>query len=80
MLLLYALPSIPACNPGDIYPKTESVIFRNDDVADLDDEELFRLVESNCIMTHDRYTVSRSGSGFVSVNINFVEYEDMIGN
>jgi hypothetical protein len=56
----------------------ESLIFHSDDVADLDDVVLFDLVRNNYMVRDDRYTVSRSDSGYSFVNINFYDYEDLI--
>lgn len=58
----------------------ESIIFLNADVAHLDESELFDLVRRSCLVNDDRFTVSRSESGFTFVNYNFVEYEDLIAH
>ncbi len=57
----------------------ESIIFDNDDVADLDDVGLFEFVKSNYQIGDDeRHTITRSQSGYTFVNVNFTDFEDMI--
>ena len=57
----------------------ESVIFHADDVADMDDDELFNFVKASCIVGDDeRHTVKRSLSGYTFVNYNFKLVEDLM--
>lgn len=51
----------------------ESLIFDEKDVKHLNDEELKKLVRSTSKVNPDSsLTISRSGSGYVFVNFNFV--------
>ncbi len=51
----------------------ESVIFANEDITDLSDEELAKEVKESPMMTkqNSRITVNKTDDGFTFVNFNF---------
>lgn len=55
----------------------ESVIFRNDDVAGLDDMQIHALVKANIVTSDNHKTLTRTDSGHIIVNINILIYDDL---
>ena len=50
----------------------ESVIFANEDVADINDVKLEKIVRASLLVKKDsKFTLHRSDSGFTFVNFNF---------
>jgi hypothetical protein len=49
----------------------ESIIFLDEDVADLEDEELESMVKESSFFKGGQTTIKRSESGFTFVNLNF---------
>jgi endonuclease III-like uncharacterized protein len=51
--------------------KAESIIFLNEDVADLEDQEIEKMVKGSQFYKGGSVTLKRVESGFTFVNINF---------
>ena len=50
----------------------ESIIFASEDVADIKDDELEKIVRASPLVNRDsKFTLERSESGFTFVNFNF---------
>ena len=54
----------------------ESIIFANEDVAGIKDDELEKIVRTSPLVKKDsKFTLKRGDSGFTFVNFNFESFE-----
>ncbi len=57
--------------------RAQSIIFRDEDVLEYDDEQLFQKIwESKAVVVEKKHTLKRNCSGFTFVNVNFRETDD----
>ncbi len=55
----------------------ESMIFRDEDVQQYDDEQLFQKIwDSKSVVIERKHTIKRNCSGFTFVNVNFSQIDD----